>query len=109
MESTHISPEAHPISQPSLDSSPIWTPIFEAQVLDYHSVQFRSYMGMFCYYVGIIQVSYLCNTYQYWFVCCYVLLYLGNFICSNLNPLYFLDLYVYHFPICDFKGHKIMT
>jgi hypothetical protein len=33
---------------------------------------------MFSFYVGIIQVSYLCNTYQYWFICSYVLLYLGS-------------------------------
>jgi hypothetical protein len=31
-ESTHESLAAHPISQPRLDISPIWTPIIEAEV-----------------------------------------------------------------------------
>jgi hypothetical protein len=31
-ESTHISLADHPISQPSLDISPIWTPIITAEV-----------------------------------------------------------------------------
>jgi hypothetical protein len=64
MESAHISLVACPISQPSSDTSPIWTPIFEAEVLNYN-LSSLDYMGMFCFYVGIIQVSYLCNTYQY--------------------------------------------
>jgi hypothetical protein len=31
-ESTHMSPVDHPVSQPSLDISPIWTPIITAEV-----------------------------------------------------------------------------
>jgi hypothetical protein len=31
----------HPISEPSLDISPIWTPIIEAEIRNYNSIQFR--------------------------------------------------------------------
>jgi hypothetical protein len=37
-ESAHMSLAAHPFSHPSLDISPIWTPIMEAEV---RKLQFR--------------------------------------------------------------------
>jgi hypothetical protein len=41
-ESAHMSPIAHPISQPSLDTSPIWTPVIAAEVKkNYNSIQCR--------------------------------------------------------------------
>jgi hypothetical protein len=40
-ESAHISLIDHPISKPSLDISPIWTPFITAEVKIYNSVQCR--------------------------------------------------------------------
>jgi hypothetical protein len=40
-ESAHMSLLDHPISQLSLDISPIWTPIIAAEVKNYKSVQCR--------------------------------------------------------------------
>jgi hypothetical protein len=40
-ESVHMSLLDHPISQPSLDISPIWNPIISAEVKYYNSIQCR--------------------------------------------------------------------
>jgi hypothetical protein len=46
---------AHPISQPSLDVSPIWIPAIEAEVRKLH----LDHMGKLRLYVGIIQMPHL--------------------------------------------------
>jgi hypothetical protein len=40
-ESAHMSLIDHPINQPSLDISPIWTPLITAEVKNYNSVKCR--------------------------------------------------------------------
>jgi hypothetical protein len=40
-ESAHMSLVDHPISQPSLDISPIWIRVIAAEVKNYNSVQCR--------------------------------------------------------------------
>jgi hypothetical protein len=47
-ESAHMSLIDHPISQPSLDISPIWTPVIIAEVKSYNSVQCRL-SGKICF------------------------------------------------------------
>jgi hypothetical protein len=50
-ESAHMSLQDHPISQPSLDISPIWIPVITAEVKNYNSIQ--------CRFSGKISVSML--------------------------------------------------
>jgi hypothetical protein len=47
----------HPIGQPSLDVSPIWTPIITAEVKkkNYNSIQCRLSWENLCFYVGNLQ------------------------------------------------------
>jgi hypothetical protein len=54
-KSVHMSLVDHPISQPSLDISPIWTPIIAAEVrkLQLHPVYIK--WGNLRFYVGTIQ------------------------------------------------------
>jgi hypothetical protein len=40
-EFAHMSLIDHPLIQPSLDISPIWTPVFPAELKNYNSVQCR--------------------------------------------------------------------
>jgi hypothetical protein len=47
-ESPHMSLAAHPISQPSLDISPIWTPSLKQKSENYNSSLFRIH-GKLCF------------------------------------------------------------
>jgi hypothetical protein len=49
----------HPVSQPNLDISPIWTPVTTADVKYYNSIQCRLRKKICVFYVGTIQRIYL--------------------------------------------------
>jgi hypothetical protein len=58
-ESAHVSLLEHPISQPSLDISPIWTPIIASEVNNYNSVQHKLSGKIGVFNVGTIHRIYL--------------------------------------------------
>jgi hypothetical protein len=51
-ETAHMFLVAHPISQPSLDISPIWTPIIAAEVKKTAIPYVVDYVGKLCCYTG---------------------------------------------------------
>jgi hypothetical protein len=54
-EPAHMSLIDHPISQPSLDTSPIWTPVIAAKIKKTAAPSGVYLMGKECFYVGTIQ------------------------------------------------------
>jgi hypothetical protein len=56
-ESAHMSLIDHPISQPSLDISPVWTPVITAEVRKTVQCRLSGKIGVF--YVGTIQRIYV--------------------------------------------------
>jgi hypothetical protein len=55
-ESAHMSLAAHPISQPSFDISPIWTPSLKQKSEKYNSGLFRIHGKLYFSYVGTTQM-----------------------------------------------------
>jgi hypothetical protein len=52
-ESAHMSLIDHPIRQPSLEFSPIWTHVIATGVTNLHTTPFSAdYVGRLCFYVG---------------------------------------------------------
>jgi hypothetical protein len=48
----------HPISQPSLDISSIWTPVITAEVKNYNSVQCR-FSGKICIFMLVLYKEFI--------------------------------------------------